>query len=404
MQTAVLLAIGDELLSGSRHDINCTWLASKLSEVGCLVRKIEFIPDEEREIIEALRRWVGQVELVVLSGGLGPTHDDKTRQALASYLGVPLEVNHQAYNKIVGRYSLSERDAVERSRSTQGAIPQGTSPIHNSKGSALGISFRIDKTLFFSFPGVPVEFQAMAEESVLPLMYQGSARRLSLFVVGWAESLLKDKLAPALKRKDLHISILPSVNIIELTLSGEDKKVEEVAAQIRSLVAEDCLPADCTSIPQAIYHEVERTHWTLAAAESCTGGLVGAALTDVPGISAFFRGSAVCYSNEAKIKILSVPSFIIENKGAVSQECAAAMAEGARRIYEVDLAVSVTGIAGPEGGTQEKPVGTVCFGIATPKETRTFQRQFSGDRERVRKRSLAVALEYLWRVLKEVSV
>jgi nicotinamide-nucleotide amidase len=131
---------------------------------------------------------------------------------------------------------------------------------------------------------------------------------------------------------------------------------------------------------------------------------VGAALTDVPGISAFFRGSAVCYSNEAKIKILSVPSFIIENKGAVSQECAAAMAEGARRIYEVDLAVSVTGIAGPEGGTQEKPVGTVCFGIATPKETRTFQRQFSGDRERVRKRSLAVALEYLWRVLKEVSV
>lgn len=401
MKRAVLLAIGDELLSGIRRDINCSWLASKFADAGWQIKEIEFVSDEKEDIVGALDRWAGSVDMLVLSGGLGPTHDDKTRQAIADFLGVSLVCDHKAYNKIVERYNSSEREAVERSRDTQGTVPQGTTPVHNPKGSALGIFFPYKQTNIFSFPGVPDEFQRMAEDQILPLLAQDSGARLSIFVTGWAESLLKDHLSSALSRNDLHISILPSINLIELALSGSEKVVNEVGTHILSLLPHDCLPAGCRSIPEAIYHEASLKGITLSAAESCTGGMVGAALTDIPGISRCFCGSAVCYSNDAKLNILAVPVRILEQFGAVSSECAAAMAEGALKAYKTDIAVSVTGIAGPDGGSSEKPVGTVWFGVATSQKTRTFVKCFSGDRDRVRKRSAAVALEHMWRSLKE---
>jgi nicotinamide-nucleotide amidase len=400
VKRAVLLAIGDELLSGSRRDINCSWLASKFADAGWEVRKIEFLPDENAPIVQALDHWAGQTEIVVLSGGLGPTHDDKTRQALADFLSVPLIIDHKAYNKIAERYNPAEQEGIERSRSTQGAIPEGTTAVHNSKGSALGISFHHKQTVFFSFPGVPDEFQKMAEECVIPILQNEFTSRRSFFVTGWAESLLKDHLASVFKRRDLHISILPSVNLIELALSGEESIVNEVASDILSLLPHDCLPSGCRSLPEAIYYEATKKNLSVSAAESCTGGMIGAALTGISGVSKVFYGSAVCYSNDAKKDLLAVPSFIIEKYGAVSSECAVVMAERAQKMFKTDIAISVTGIAGPDGATADKPVGMVWFGLASSEHSCSFRKFFSGDRDRVRKRATAVALEYLWRSLK----
>lgn len=399
---AVLVATGDELLSGRRREGNCSWLAARLAGAGWTVDRMEVIPDGRGTLEELLGQWVGKADLVVLSGGLGPTHDDCTREALAGFLGTPLELDHRAYDAIVARYPEEMREGLERSRASQGAVPKGARAVHNPAGSALGIAFTEKGTRVYAFPGVPHEFRAMADQELAEDMLARDERLRSLFVVGWAESLLKDRLAPVIARKDLHISILPSPGVIEFVLRGEPWAIGEGEEQIRALVPGDCLPAGASSLPEAILSEASRAGKKIACAESCTGGLVGSAITEVPGSSAVFLGSAVCYSNDAKRDLLSVEEAILRDHGAVSGECALAMAEGARRIFGADVAVSVTGVAGPDGGTAGRPVGTVWFGLAGPGGARSCLRHLSGERWAVRNRAATTALELLWRSLRDM--
>ena len=397
LKHAVLIALGDELLSGIRREGNCSWLAERLTRAGWRVDCMEILPDGKDSLSKYLEKWVGTTDLLVLSGGLGPTHDDCTREALSSFLGVSLETADDAYDSVLARYPAEMRILLEKCRDTQGTVPEGTRPVHNPVGSALGIALEISGTKIFAFPGVPSEYRAMAEQElareIIPLK-NGTA---SVLVTGWPESLLKDRLEPVISRQELHISILPSFGFVEIFIRGNPADVVRAENDLRMLVPGDCLPPGSRSLEEAVIQGSAQRGLTSACAESCTGGLVGAALTSVPGSSAVFFGSAVCYSNSAKKSILSVSENTLSHFGAVSSQCAAEMAEGALRIFGTDLAVSVTGIAGPEGGSADKPVGTVWFGIAGKGRTDAVKKLFHGDRSAIRNRASMFALLCLWR-------
>jgi len=395
-----LLAIGDELLSGIRRDTNCAWLASRLHDAGVPVRGMQVLPDEEAPILEALENWIGKVAIIVLSGGLGPTHDDRTRQVLARYLGVGLKSDDRTYDRVVSRYAEPLRTRIEASRPTQSLIPEGACSLFNPQGSALGIFFSDGGTDVFALPGVPWEFRAMAEESLMPRIRHVSTWK-QVLVAGWPESLLAEKLKDTIEDPALHVSILPSAGVVTLVFRGEAARVEAAVAHVRGELPSDCLEDGEPDMATATVARASNRGLSVACAESCTGGLVGAAITDVPGSSSVFLGSAVCYSNGAKHSILGVGRELIETHGAVSGECALEMARGARRVFGADLAVAVTGIAGPDGGTAGKPVGTVWFGVSGPEGERAFLRNLAGDRPHIRRWSTAIALETLWRNLEE---
>ena len=401
MKEAALFAIGDELLAGIGREGNCSWLAGKLSDIGWQVATIQVLPDEIDFIVSSVGAWLGKVDLIVLSGGLGPTHDDVTREAVSRLLGRPLVLREDLYASILARYAGPIKEAVERSKHKQALIPEGAEGIYNPLGSALAFKVNLMDTEIFVLPGVPREFKAIAEERVLPALDKGGKVREVIRVVGWPESVLKDKLKGLLEEfKEVKLSILPSPNLIKLSLWGTPGDVYNAANYVRNLLSEDILPQGASSLAEAVLLEAEKKQAPVALAESCTGGLLGASLTQIPGASKVFLGGVVCYSNESKIRILKVPEKVIRDHGAVSPECAEAMALGAKELLGSDFALSVTGIAGPDGGTEEKPVGTVCFAISSPKGLEVFQRQFFGDRSNIRDWAVAFGLEKLWRAIK----
>ncbi len=403
MKQAILIALGDELLSGARREGNCGWLANRLALAGWRVLRMEIIPDGLGVLEETLSLHVGKADLVVVSGGLGPTHDDCTRTALARFLGVPLQIDHAAYDTILSRYPAELKTTLEMCRSSQGAIPEGTFSIHNPRGSALGIYFIKDTTRIFAFPGVPEEFKAMAEQELAADLLLNDRCMLSVIVVGWPEVLLKDRIGHITANPSLNISILPSPGTVEIILRGAPAAIDEAAHNLRALFPGDCLSEGCFSTAQDLLLTARRKGLTVACAESCTGGLVGAALTDIPGSSDVFLGSAVCYSNAAKQSVLSVSENTIKEYGAVSGECALEMARGAKNQFGSDVALAVTGVAGPAGGTDSKPVGTVWFALAGARAERAFVYNFSGDRNQIRIRATHTALAALRKAILEMN-
>jgi nicotinamide-nucleotide amidase len=400
MKKVLLLAIGDELLSGIRRDTNCASAAWLFHNAGWKVDEIEVIPDELNVIVDTLNKWVGKVDLIISSGGLGPTHDDKTRFAISEYLQCGLKVDNDAYDIISARYTDPIKHWIECSRDTQGLIPTATKPVHNPTGSALGIFFEDKDTKVYCFPGVPSEYMSMLQQEFGSIL-KPSGGWTSIAIVGIAESAVKEHFSEIIEKTDLHISILPSFGIVEFVIRGEPEAIAEAERMARNILPGDCLPHGILSLPEAILYEAERVSKKIAFAESCTGGLIGAAMTEVPGISKVFMGSCAAYDDHSKRSILGVSEDILGKWGAVSLECAAAMAEGATRIYRADFAVSVTGIAGPDGGSEEKPVVLVWFGIHGPQGTKTFQRILNGNRTMIRERAKTIALETMWRELKE---
>jgi len=400
MKRVLLLAIGDELLSGIRSDTNCAGAARLFHDAGWKIEEIEIIPDEQSIIVDTLNKWAGKVDLIITSGGLGPTHDDRTRFAIAEYLNCGLKIDDAAYDIISARYMGSIKHWIERSRPTQGLMPESAKSVHNPTGSALGIFFDSKGTNVYCFPGVPTEYISMVQQELGSVLVPSNGWT-SIVLAGVPESALKEHFSRIIENEELHISILPSFGTVEFVIRGEPEAVTKAEETARSILPDDCLPRGILKLPDAILYEAERKNKKIAFAESCTGGLIGAAMTEVPGISKVFAGSCSTYDYHSKRAILGVSEDILEDYGAVSSECAAAMAEGANNIYQTDYTVSVTGIAGPDGGTVEKPVGLVWFGVSDSKGTRTFSRMLNGNRTMIRERAKTIALETMWRKLKE---
>ncbi len=404
-RSAYIVAQGDEILAGSTQDSNSSALARQLSRRGVAVQRICAAGDDEAELAELLARAADQAWLVICSGGLGPTDDDCTAAAAARAFGKPLGLVPEALAQIEARFAAVGWKMPPSNRK-QAMLPRGATLLENPVGTAPGFLLEQGPTRLFFFPGVPRELERMSADHLWPwLETQGHPplRRRLLHVCGVGESALQDRLddleLPAGVRLG-YKTWLPYNSVVLYAAADRDAELEHSVAAVRARLGPDCFGADDETLPAVLGALLQRRGWTLATAESCTAGGAGALITQAAGSSAWFAGGVIAYSNRVKQRLLDVSEAVLVEHGAVSEPCAEAMAAGARARLGSDVAVSITGIAGPDGGTADKPVGTVCFGLATPDGVRGRTVKFGArGREQVRALSAAAALEWLRRSL-----
>jgi len=406
-----LITIGDEILLGHTLDTNSNWIASRLSECGFHLRWISVVADNVSDMRHQLRRAWNRADVVLVTGGLGPTHDDITRPVIADFFKDELIARADLAEWIHDRFAqrgLKPPPGYE----LMSEFPSRAVPILNEHGCAPGIHYSLDDRELIAMPGVPTEMHGMLIETVLPLLEsrrEGHYRFTVLKTAGAGESFLSEKIGDPNALEPVHLAYLPSIDhgvTVRLSLSGSDlqevdntlKKAEE---SIRDRIGEFIYATGSTILEEVILNLLVEKKMRLALAESCTGGLVTSRIVSVPGSSEALERAFVTYSNKSKIEVLGIDEEILIDNGAVSSETAVAMAEGARQRADVDIAVSVTGIAGPTGGTDEKPVGLVYIAIADKRGTSVNRFRFGGGRDANRRRAAHTALVMLWQRLKD---
>lgn len=405
---AEIIAIGSELVSGQGLDTNSQWLSRALAALGISVHFHTTLGDDLEENLDAFRVAIGRADLVFTSGGLGPTQDDLTREALAQVAGVPLVEDPAALEAIAAMFARRNRVMAERNR-VQALFPQGASSITNRTGTAPGIWMQVGKATFGCLPGVPSEMRIMFDEEVAPrLRALGGPGRVILHhkinLFGKGESDIEaDAMDLTARGRNPEIGITAHDSTISFRIraEGDDEAEARLALVptlelIRSRFGDLIVGEGADDVAEALLAQLIRTRYTLATAESCTGGLVSQMITAQAGVSDYFPGGVISYSNAAKVNLLDVPSRLIEAHGAVSPEVAEAMAVGVRRKFGADLGISVTGIAGPTGGSPLKPVGLVYLGLATPTEVSSRRLDIGSDqpREIIQRRSAKNALNW----------
>jgi nicotinamide-nucleotide amidase len=377
MNNAEIITIGDEILIGQTVDTNSAWIGAQLSTLGLRVNRIISISDKKEEIINSLNESLSRADLVLMTGGLGPTSDDITKDTLAEYFGSKLVVSQEVLDEVTGRLKRRNLEMNENNR-RQALVPDNCTVLINRAGTAPGMVFRKEGKLVVSMPGVPSEMKYLMQEYILPQIAGETGRGVivhrNIMTYGTFEAKLAERLVTFERElpAEVRLAYLPTHGLIKLRLTGRGSDEEK----IRKLTAEqvDKLYA---IIPDVIYAEDEvmleavvgglllEKNMTLSTAESCTGGKIASLITSVPGSSSWYKGSVVAYENSIKTGILGVNYKTIECHGAVSRETAEEMAGGIRRLMRTDYAVAVTGIAGPAGGTPEKPVGTVWMAVSS---------------------------------------
>lgn len=384
--TAEIVVIGDEILLGLIIDTNSAFISRRLAEYGITVSRVTKIGDQIDRIAMAFENAARNADLVVSCGGLGPTHDDKTRDAVARFLGTELKLNEHALEEIRSMYQKAGR-VMSETNHVQALIPEGASYLSNTRGTAPGLSFTKERCPFFCLQGVPKEMEWMTEMYVIPFVrnikHDKVLKYRTIRTTGIPESTLyeKTKEVVMLFHEKLDIAFLPQMTRgvdIRLTSSvhSEDKAAELIAdAEHRfiSIIHQHfnggVYGFDDETLEQNLADLFFGTHQTIATAESCTGGLISSRLTNVSGSSVYFIQGVITYSNESKTKLLNVPEKLLQEHGAVSEEVAKAMAENIRKIAGTDIGLSTTGIAGPTGATENKPIGLAYIGFSTEKET-----------------------------------
>jgi nicotinamide-nucleotide amidase len=411
--TVAVLCTGTELTRGELENSNATYLAEALTTLGFEVGALEVVDDDSGRIVRALERLGGEHDVLVCTGGLGPTTDDLTSECVARLLDVPLVRSEASLEAIRVRLERAGR-AMAASNAKQADFPEGASILPNPHGTAPGFSLKLGRAAAFFLPGVPLEMKAMFAASVVPAIEPFVAERSHqtlLRTFGLAESEVNDRLAGIALAHGVTLGYrarLPEIEVKVLaraaTAPAARTRAEAAANEVRARLGDDVVYGEgATTFPEAVCRLLEARALTLAVAESCTGGLVAELLTSVPGASRSFLGGVVSYANSAKMELLGVERALLEAHGAVSAEVAQAMAEGARRRFGSSLALAVTGIAGPDGGSAEKPVGLVHFAVATDDRSVTKRSVFSGNRDQVRRRAAYAALALLRRVVRELT-
>lgn len=408
MLSAEIIAIGSELLTPDRTDTNSLWLTEKLNEIGIEVKLKTIVGDDEARLEEAIKDALKRSEIVITTGGLGPTEDDITRQVSARAIGRELVFREDLAEELKERFRKWGREMPEINK-RQAFVIEGAQILPNPNGSASGMLVDLDGKFLAVFPGPPRELKPMYSEYVLPefkkLAGKIVARRRILRVSGLGESAIDEAIAPIYKEfETVQTSILFNRSEVEVHLiarSESESEAERILQNLADKIVEKLGIAVFTTEGELMEEVVGRllseNGKTLSIAESCTGGLIGERLTDVSGSSRYFIEGVIAYANEAKIRTLNVPQNLIEKRGAVSAEVAEAMAKGMRERAKTDFAVSVTGIAGPDGGTEEKPVGTVFIGYADNAQSKSLKLVLPGDRYLIRWRASQAALDYLRR-------
>jgi len=405
---AEIIAIGSELVSGQSLDTNSQWLSQQLSELGIIVAFHTTLGDILADHLAAFRAAFHRADLVLVTGGLGPTQDDLTREALAECAGVPLVEHPESLAAIAAMFARRNRVMTERNR-VQALFPQGADPLPNRIGTAPGIWMQIGHAKIACLPGVPIEMKLMFEHEVVPrIKQQGRThhvfvhRKINLFGKGEAE-IESQAFDLTVRGRIPEVGITAHDGTISFRIVGwgdTDQEAELMIKPTAELIYErfgSLIVGEGTDdVAEGLIAQLARTGATLATAESCTGGLLAHMITAIAGVSAFYQGGVVSYANRAKSELLGVPPQLIDAHGAVSPEVAAAMAEGVRNRLAADIGISTTGVAGPAGGTPEKPVGLVYVGLATARGTKTRRLDIGSEqpREVIQSRSSKAALTW----------
>ncbi|MCB0514646.1 MAG: competence/damage-inducible protein A [Chitinophagales bacterium] len=416
MKKVAILSIGDEVLIGQVLNTNAQWIAAKLSLLGVQIVQMLTIADTETAITQGVKYCMQQADWILCTGGLGPTKDDITKQTLATFFNKKMAMDNDILAMLSERYRQRGRNPEDPSLRTIAMLPQNIHKIiPNQKGTAPAMWFRQEGKEIISLPGVPYEMEYFMEQNILPELQKLLPEAQTFFrylnTVGIGETQIaakivdiEDALPPTIK-----LAYLPSLGTVRLRLTAQNlpekeatKVLNEFATQINERIASYVYAQEDISLEAALGKMLTEKKLTLALAESCTGGYIGHKITTIPGSSAYFMGSMVVYSYEAKEKVLGVSAEMLEKHGAVSEAVVIAMAEGVRNLLKTDFAVSVSGIAGPGGATPDKPVGTVWFAVAGPQGTIAQRLQFTSFRDLNIPLSANAAMNMLRKVVEAV--
>ena len=408
---AELLAIGSELLGPLRAETNSLWLSERLLDAGIEVAARATLADDAALLESAFRAALSRADVVIATGGLGPTADDLTREAAAAATARGLRREPSIVEGLRARFARYGRPMSDTNLK-QADVIEGAEALHNTRGTAPGQLLEHQGRTLVLLPGPPGEMKPMFDEQVLPRLRarvgeSRVVRRRVLRIAGMSESGVDEVAAPVYSRFDIpKTTILGAPGQVELHLVAEgrgdteaDARIEELARLLREVLPGRIFSEDGRELPRVVVDLLRERSLTLALAESCTGGLLSARLTEVPGVSAVLDRAVVSYANRAKVEALGVDAALFERHGAVSEEVAAAMAAGVMQAAGSDVAVAITGIAGPDGGTSDKPVGLVFVATCGAAGTRVRRNHFPGGRELVRQQATQVALEMLRRGL-----
>lgn len=413
---AEIVATGDELMTGAIQDTNSAWICRSLRDHGVRVRRSTMVGDGQTDIEAALREAARRARVVIVSGGLGPTEDDRSTAAAAAVAGVDLVRDEAALEHIRGLFRQFGREMTPNN-AKQADFPEGAEVLPNPIGTAPGFALNLGDARAFFMPGVPREMTRMFKEQVLPRVeaireaegIRGSLATRVVKTYGLGESKVEQELAGVEWPPEVTVGYRAKFPEIHLRLYAEGEPevlrgaLDRAEAAIRDRLGDRVFGLDEDTMPGVLGAALEARGWRLALAESCTGGLLGAMLTDVPGASRWFDRGFITYANEAKVAVLGVPDATIAEHGAVSEAAVRAMAEGARRASGCEVALAITGIAGPSGGTADKPVGTVWIAIASPGGIEARRLHLMGDRERVRRGAAFAAIDLARRTLAQTG-
>jgi nicotinamide-nucleotide amidase len=406
-----IITIGDELLIGQTIDTNSAWMAQQLNALGIWVHRRVAIGDVKEDILGSLAKEAAVSNIVLITGGLGPTADDITKPTLCEYFGGGLIENAEALKNVMHIFESRGLPVLQRNLD-QAMVPEACTPIQNERGTAPGMWFEKEGIIYVSMPGVPHEMKGMMESYVLPRLQAffetPAVVHQTLLTSGLGESFLAERLVEFEKQLPANIKLayLPSYAILKLRLTalGDDK--DALAAQLAGhfqllkSILPDITVADQDIPMGAVLGQLLLAKGqTVGTAESCTGGNISSHITAIPGSSAYFKGGVVTYANEMKVKLLGVQPSTLETYGAVSEETVREMAMGALQVLGTDYVMAVSGIMGPDGGTPDKPVGTVWIAVASKDEIRTTRHHFRYDRERNIEMTTIYAMNHLRKLI-----
>lgn len=406
---AEIIVIGDELLIGQVADTNSSWIATELNKVGVSVSKITTIADELTAIINQFEKSFLSADIIITTGGLGPTKDDLTKEACCLHFDDKLIFDEIVFEQLKVFFNKRNQEVTETNRQ-QAFVPSSCKVLYNEWGTAPGMKFTKSEKTMYVLPGVPFEMKRLMQKYVLPDIIKASDFEIyhkTIYTFGIGESFLADRIKDWEDSlpKEIKLAYLPSRGAVKLRLSckqqkgnGIENKVDEYAKRLENLIPEHVSKYE--KIEESIGHLLKQQSSTMCTAESCTGGGIASRIVSIPGSSAYFKGSVVAYSNDIKMSMLNVSEGTLESHGAVSEQTVVEMAKNARKLFKTDFAISISGIAGPDGGTAEKPVGTVWVAIASENDVKTKLFHFGNDRSENIIRSINSALYYLYLMLK----
>ena len=410
---AEIITIGDEILIGQIVDTNSAWMAQKLNEAGIRVKQITSVSDDREHILEALKLASGRADLILITGGLGPTKDDITKKTLADYFNTGFRTDVESLENVRRIFEKYKRPILEVNL-RQADVLANCTTLQNKNGTAPGMWISEDNKVYVSLPGVPFEMMYLMEEEVIPRLLTSFKLPVishhTILTAGIGESALADEIEDIEDSLPSHIKLayLPRLGMVRLRLSGYaenrshlDEEILTFSKKIIQRLNNYVIAETDISLEQSVLDFMKARKLTLSVAESCTGGALSHLITAVPGCSAVFLGGGITYSNSLKEKVLGVSEATLKQHGAVSEETVREMAKGAVMNFHSDYAIAITGIAGPDGGTDEKPVGTVWIAVANSQKITARRFQFGSRRTQNIERSAISALTMLFKFLKE---